>query len=407
MATNMDINKFLADRSRLMRASEIRELLKWITENVISFGGGMPDPSSFPVKEIIEITRDVLTTKAERALQYGTTGGVLELREELVKFMGKVGIKVDGPENIIITVGSQEALDIIGRLFINPGDYVITESPTYLAALQAFRIYGPRIVGVPMDEDGIRVDVLEDTVRKLISDGGKPKFIYVIPTGQNPTGITMSMERRKELLDIASRYDLLIIEDDPYGYIYFGDGEPPARLKAMDSEGRVIYLSTFSKIAAPGLRLGWVTASRETIRWFELAKQSIDLHTSTLSQYIAAELLRRGIIEKNIPKIKEIYRTKRDLMLQALSEYMPEGVTWTKPSAGMFIWLTTPEKIDTTAMLEVAIRKYGVAYVPGKSFYPNEDRHNDMRLNFTYPTPEQIFEGIKRLALAIKEYLSQ
>ncbi|WP_052885794.1 PLP-dependent aminotransferase family protein [Vulcanisaeta distributa] len=403
----MNITQFLADRSKLMRASEIRELLKWVTENVISFGGGMPDPSSFPVKEIIEVTRDVLSIKADKALQYGTTGGVTELREEIVRFMGKEGIRVDGPENVIITVGSQEALDIIGRLFINPGDYVITESPTYLAALQAFRIYGPRIIGIPMDNYGIRVDILEDTIKKVIDDGGKPKFIYVIPTGQNPTGITMSMERRKSLLDIASRYDLLVIEDDPYGYIYFGDEEPPARLKAMDSEGRVIYLSTFSKIAAPGLRLGWVAASSEVIRWFELAKQSIDLHTSTLNQYIAAELLRRGVIERNIPRIKEIYRSKRDLMLQALSEHMPEGVTWTRPSAGMFIWLTTPEKIDTGEMLNVAIKKYGVAYVPGKSFYPNEDRHNDMRLNFTYPTPQQIFEGIKRLALAIKEYLSQ
>ncbi len=184
MATSMNLSQFLADRSKLMRASEIRELLKWVTENVISFGGGMPDPSSFPVKEIIEITRDVLSTKAEKALQYGTTGGVTELREEIVKFMGKEGIKVNGPENIIITVGSQEALDIIGRLFINPGgDYVITESPTYLAALQAFRIYGPRIVGVPMDNYGIKVDILEDTIKKISEDGGKLKFIYVVPTG--------------------------------------------------------------------------------------------------------------------------------------------------------------------------------------------------------------------------------
>jgi len=387
-----------------MKASEIRELLKWITENVISFGGGMPDPSSFPVKEIMEITRDVVSTKADKALQYGATGGVAELKEELIKFMGKVGIKVDGPESVIITVGSQEALDIIGRLFINPGDYVITESPTYLAALQAFRIYGPRIIGIPMDEEGLKVDILEETLKK-ISDDGKVKFVYVIPTGQNPTGITMSRERRKALLEVASKYDVLIIEDDPYGYIYFGDGEPPDRLKAMDSEGRVIYLSTFSKIAAPGLRLGWVAASREVIRWFELAKQSIDLHTSTLNQYIAAELLRRGVIERNIPKIKEIYRTKRDLMLQALGEYMPDSVSWTKPSAGMFIWLTVPENIDTGEMLNVAIRKYGVAYVPGKSFYPNEERRNDMRLNFTYPTPQQIFEGIRRLSLAIREYI--
>jgi len=387
-----------------MKASEIRELLKWITENVISFGGGMPDPSSFPVKEIMEITRDVVSTKADKALQYGATGGVAELKEELIKFMGKVGIKVDGPESVIITVGSQEALDIIGRLFINPGDYVITESPTYLAALQAFRIYGPRIIGIPMDEEGLKVDILEETLKK-ISDDGKVKFVYVIPTGQNPTGITMSRERRKALLEVASKYDVLIIEDDPYGYIYFGDGEPPDRLKAMDSEGRVIYLSTFSKIAAPGLRLGWVAASREVIRWFELAKQSIDLHTSTLNQYIAAELLKRGVIERNIPRIKEIYRTKRDLMLQALGEYMPDSVSWTKPSAGMFIWLTTPENIDTGEMLNVAIRKYGVAYVPGKSFYPNEERRNDMRLNFTYPTPQQIFEGIRRLSLAIREYI--
>jgi len=387
-----------------MKASEIRELLKWITENVISFGGGMPDPSSFPVKEIMEITRDVVSTKADKALQYGATGGVAELKEELIKFMGKVGIKVDGPESVIITVGSQEALDIIGRLFINPGDYVITESPTYLAALQAFRIYGPRIIGIPMDEEGLKVDILEETLKK-ISDDGKVKFVYVIPTGQNPTGITMSRERRKALLEVASKYDVLIIEDDPYGYIYFGDGEPPDRLKAMDGEGRVIYLSTFSKIAAPGLRLGWVAASREVIRWFELAKQSIDLHTSTLNQYIAAELLKRGVIERNIPRIKEIYRTKRDLMLQALGEYMPDSVSWTKPSAGMFIWLTVPENIDTGEMLNVAIRKYGVAYVPGKSFYPNEERRNDMRLNFTYPTPQQIFEGIKRLSLAIREYI--
>ncbi len=220
----MDIDRFLSDRSRLMKASEIRELLKWVNENVISFGGGMPDPSSFPVKEIMEITRDVLSAKAEKALQYGTTGGILELKEELAKFMGKVGIKINGPEDIIITVGSQEALDIIGRLFINPGgDYIITESPTYLAALQAFRIYGPRMVGIPMDsEGGVRVDLLEEAVRKIINDGGKLKFIYVVPTGQNPTGITMSDERRKALLDVASRYDLAIVEDDPYGYIYFG-----------------------------------------------------------------------------------------------------------------------------------------------------------------------------------------
>nr|WP_084019862.1 PLP-dependent aminotransferase family protein [Vulcanisaeta thermophila] len=390
-----------------MRASEIRELLKWVTEDVISFGGGMPDPSSFPINEIIEVTRDVLTTKGDKALQYGATGGVPELKEELMRFMNKGGIGTLGDHDVIITVGSQEALDLLGRVLIDPGDYIITESPTYLAAIQAFRIYEPRIVGVPMDGEGIIIEELERRIREIREGGGRIKFIYVIPTGQNPTGITMSMERRKALLEVASEYDLLVIEDDPYGYIYFGNDSQPSRLKAMDSEGRVIYMSTFSKIAAPGLRLGWVYATKEIIRWLELAKQSVDLHTSTLNQYIAAELLRRGVIERNIPRIKEIYRTKRDLMLQALSEYMQDGVTWTKPSAGMFIWLSLPDHADTSKLLEIAIKKYRVAYVPGRSFYPNGERGNDMRLNFTYPKPQEIFEGVRRLSLAISEYLRE
>ncbi|WP_069806721.1 aminotransferase-like domain-containing protein [Vulcanisaeta thermophila] len=403
----MDINKLLAGRTKLMRASEIRELLKWVTEDVISFGGGMPDPSSFPINEIIEVTRDVLTTKGDKALQYGATGGVPELKEELMRFMNKGGIGTLGDHDVIITVGSQEALDLLGRVLIDPGDYIITESPTYLAAIQAFRIYEPRIVGVPMDGEGIIIEELERRIREIREGGGRIKFIYVIPTGQNPTGITMSMERRKALLEVASEYDLLVIEDDPYGYIYFGNDSQPSRLKAMDSEGRVIYMSTFSKIAAPGLRLGWVYATKEIIRWLELAKQSVDLHTSTLNQYIAAELLRRGVIERNIPRIKEIYRTKRDLMLQALSEYMQDGVTWTKPSAGMFIWLSLPDHADTSKLLEIAIKKYRVAYVPGRSFYPNGERGNDMRLNFTYPKPQEIFEGVRRLSLAISEYLRE
>ncbi len=397
----------LAGRTKLMRASEIRELLKWVTEDVISFGGGMPDPSSFPINEIIEVTRDVLTTKGDKALQYGATGGVPELKEELMRFMNKGGIGTLGDHDVIITVGSQEALDLLGRVLIDPGDYIITESPTYLAAIQAFRIYEPRIVGVPMDGEGIIIEELERRIREIREGGGRIKFIYVIPTGQNPTGITMSMERRKALLEVASEYDLLVIEDDPYGYIYFGNDSQPSRLKAMDSEGRVIYMSTFSKIAAPGLRLGWVYATKEIIRWLELAKQSVDLHTSTLNQYIAAELLRRGVIERNIPRIKEIYRTKRDLMLQALSEYMQDGVTWTKPSAGMFIWLSLPDHADTSKLLEIAIKKYRVAYVPGRSFYPNGERGNDMRLNFTYPKPQEIFEGVRRLSLAISEYLRE
>jgi len=382
-----------------MRASEIRELLKWITEDVISFGGGLPDPSIFPSSEIADIVKDILASKPDKALQYGTTEGLIELRREISRFMEGRGVRCSA-ENILITVGSQEALDLIGRVLIDAGDYIVTESPTYLAALQAFRVYGPRIVGIPIDDGGILVDKLEAQIKSMRDSRDKLKLIYVIPTGHNPTGITMSIERRKQLMELASRHDLLIVEDDPYSYLTF-IGEPPPSLKSMDNEGRVIYVSTFSKLIAPGLRLGWVVANEELIHWLTLAKQAVDLHTPTLTQYIAHEMLRRGLVERNVPRIRELYRGKRELMLEALEASMPHGVTWTKPTAGMFIWLTVPG-VDTEELLEIAIRKYRVAYVPGRSFYPDGDVRNNMRLNFTYPTQSQIREGISRLAEAIR-----
>lgn len=398
------MTKLLAERTAYMRASEIRELLKWATADVISFGGGMPDPSTFPLEDMAKIASYVLETYGGKALQYGQTEGVPELREELAKFAASNGIRAT-PDNVLVTVGSQEALELLGRVFLDESSVVVLENPTYIAALQSWRVYRPRLVGIPMDDDGMRTDVLEEKVRRLRAEGAKIKFIYTVPTAQNPMGVTMPDERRRHLLEVAEANDLLVVEDDPYGYFIF-DNMSVTRLKSMDKSGRVIYLSTASKIFSPGLRLGWVIAEPEIIKWFALGKQALNLNTPTLNQYMLMEGLRRGVIQRNIPNIVQLYKRKRDAMLAALEAYMPRGVTWTKPSGGMFIWVRTPENIDTREMLQTAVTKYKVAYVPGHGFHVNEgEGRNTMRLNFTYSSFQQIDEGVKRLAQAIKERL--
>ena len=397
----MKIGDLLSSRTKFMTASEIRELLRWATADVISFGGGMPDPSTFPVEDIAKIVSYVLEAYPHRALQYGSTEGVVELRQEIAKFGDSyAGIKAR-PENIIVTVGSQEALELLGRVFIDPGDVVITENPTYMAALQAWRVYQPKLVGVPMDEHGMVVETLEETVKRLRAEGARIKFVYTIPTAQNPSGLTMTQDRRKYLLEVAERYDLLVVEDDPYSYFLF---EPiqVSPIKALDKSDRVIYLSTASKIFAPGFRLGWVIASEEVVTWFNLAKQALNLNTSNFVQYIFLEGLRRNVVLKNLPHVRELYKRKRDAMLAALETYMPPGVSWTRPSGGMFIWATVPPHIDTRELLKVAVSQYKVAFIPGHGFFVDQSVRNAMRLNFTYPTFEQINEGIRRLAMAIK-----
>ncbi len=396
--------KLLSKRAARMKANDIREILKWITQDVISFGGGLPDPSTFPRDEIREIARDVIEKYGDKALQYSLTEGIIELREELVRFAARDGIRIEGPGNVLVTVGSQEAIELIGRVFIDEGDTIITENPTYLATLQSWSVYGPRIVGIPMDEEGMRTDILEERLRDIYSEGGKVKLIYTVPTAQNPTGISMSVERRKHLLELASRYDIYIVEDNPYSYYVF-EGSAPPHLKALDDEGRVIYLSTASKIFVPGLRVGWALADSDVVRWLSLAKQAVSLHTSTLSQYLFLEALRRGVIERTVPRVRELYRRKRDAMLGALERHMPSGVKWTKPIGGMFIWVSLPSDIDTRALLKVAVMKYKVAYVPGASFHVDGTGQNTMRLNFTYPSFEEIEIGVSRLSLAIREAL--
>lgn len=399
--------RLLSDRTELLRASEVRELLK-LTEGkkIISLAGGLPDPRVFPKEELAEIAKEVILERGDKSLQYSPTAGVTEFREELKKYMARKGVRIREDEDLMVLTGSQQGLDIIARTMIDPEDEIIVELPTYLAALNAFRVYRPYFTGVPMDEQGMRTDILEEEVKRLRWLGREIKLIYTIPVAHNPAGITMSRDRKKHLLEIASKYDLLIIEDDPYSFFIYDEGVDITPLKTLDEEGRVIYMSTFSKILAPGLRIGWIIANRTLIDAFERSKQTIDLHTATLPQYIAMEAIRRGVVDRTIEKAREVYRRKRDAMISALREHMVEGAWWPRPVGGLFImvWLPSME-IDTKKLLPKAIEK-GVAYVPGASFFANGMGWNTLRLNFSFPTEGQIEEGVRILGDLFKEELT-
>ncbi len=401
----MDYTRFFSSDTQYMKASEIRELLK-LTEgkNVISLAGGLPDPSTFPREELAEIAKYVIEEYGSKALQYAPTKGVTLYRQVLADFLYRNRqLRVDA-EDIVVTTGSQQALDIIARTLINPGDYVVVEEPTYLAALNAFRIRRPNFVGVPVDDDGMKVDVLEEKLRRLRSEGKQVKLLYTVPIAQNPSGVTLSYERKRRLLELAEEYDFLIVEDDVYGLLVYRDDVDTRPLSVMDKSGRVIYIGSFSKILSPGLRLGHIVAPRPLADLFERAKQSMDLHSPSLTQYIAAEAIRRRVIENNLPRIKRLYIEKRDAMLQALDEYFIKSAWWTKPIGGMFVWVKLNADIDTSQLLFRAIEQ-GVAYVPGKSFFHDLSGKDTMRLNFTYPSPELIRKGIEILAKVVKEAL--
>jgi 2-aminoadipate transaminase len=396
-----------AQRTQRMKSSAIRELLK-LTEqpDVISFAGGMPAPEVFPVEEIREACDKVLREQGGLALQYGSTEGYLPLREMIARHTAHIGIEVT-PENILITSGSQQALDLLGKIFVNRGDRVLVESPTYLGALQALNAYGAEYISVRSDDDGMVTDELVGAFR------AGPKFIYVLPNFQNPTGVTLSLERRKKLVQLADHYGVPIIEDDPYGQLRFEGHHLPA-VEVLDCQyrpvnggysGNVIYLSTFSKILAPGLRLAWVIAPTEVIHKLTLAKQGADLHTATFNQIVAYEVGRGGFLDKYVKHINDVYRERRDTMMDALEEHMPEGVRWTHPQGGLFLWATLPEYMNADEMFAEAVAKK-VAFVPGGSFHPNGGGKNTMRLNFSYEKPEKINEGIGRLAMVIKKHLN-
>jgi 2-aminoadipate transaminase len=394
-----------AQRTQRMGSSAIRELLKLTEEpDIISFGGGMPAPDVFPADEMREACDRVLRDYGDLALQYGSTEGFTPLREMIVRHTARFGIQVT-PDNVLITSGSQQALDLLGKILINPGDRILVESPTYLGALQAWSAYGAEYVTVPMDENGMVTEALEEALRS------GPKFIYVLPNFQNPTGVTLSLDRRHKLLELADRYGVPIVEDDPYGQLRY-EGENLPSVVDLDSQfrnsgeacysGNVIYLSTFSKILAPGLRLAWVIAPPQVIRKLTQAKQGADLHTATFNQCVAYEVARGGFLDRHILTIREVYGHRRNVMLGAMDAYFPPGVEWTHPQGGLFLWGTLPETINAADVLKVAIEQR-VAFVPGAPFYATGGGHNTMRLNFSYALPEKIQEGIARMGKVLYE----
>lgn len=404
-----------AQRMQWMGSSMIRELLKLTAKpEIISFAGGLPAPELFPVEEFEAATERVLLHHGSQALQYGTTEGFMPLREFLVDKMAAYGIEA-GPENILITSGAQQAIDIIGKMLINPGDRVLTEQPTYLGALQSWRAYQAEFVTVPIDRDGLRVDLLEEA----LCSG--PKFMYILPNFQNPGGVTLSLARRHELVEIADHYGIPIVEDDPYGELrYEGEHLPP--LVVVDNDlmndtgatydsygsfmrGNLIYLGTFSKTLAPGLRLGWMVAPTSVIERAVMAKQGMDLHSSSFVQMVAYEVVKDGFLKGHVQRIRTVYRERRDVMLDALERHFPPGVAWTRPEGGLFLWVTLPDGVDASALFEKAVAN-NVAYVPGVAFDPLGGVVNTFRLNFSNAQPDVIEEGIRRLGVVLAAELT-
>lgn len=401
LMTNID--RLYSDRAGKMRKSEIRELLKVAQDpEIISFAGGLPSPNSFPVQDLQGVVKSVLEHHGKVALQYGTTQGLTELREAIAERACKDGMDTTA-ENVMITSGSQQALDTIGKIFLNPGDVALVGLPTYLGGINAYRSYEGNLVGVPLDKDGMIIDALEEKIIELQKEDITPKFIYVVPTFQNPAGVIMPEARRKKLVDLANEYDLVIVEDDPYGKLRF-DVDHIKPIKSFDDEGRVIYMSTFSKILSPGFRLAWTIASDELSRKMIICKQALDLCTNTFTQFIVNDFMRSGSLDLHIMKVCEMYKPKRDIMMKAMENYFPDGYVCNKPKGGMFAWATLPEGIDTEIMFLDALKEK-VAYVHGKAFSVDGSGGRSMRLNFSYANSEKIEEGMKRLGAVIDKKL--
>jgi 2-aminoadipate transaminase len=398
-----------AQRLQRMSSSAIRELLK-ISErpDIISFAGGLPSPDVFPVDDFAAACDLILREFGSQALQYGTTEGYLPLREMIARHTARYGIKIT-PENILITSGSQQALDLIGKVFINPGDSILVEDPTYLGAIQAWKAYGAEFVTVPMDEDGMDTERLEASLR------AGPKFIYVLPNFQNPTGVTLSLERRHKLIELADRYGVPVIEDDPYGQLRYEDTHLPS-VWALDNQfrgngelpyfGNVIYLSTFSKILSPGIRLAWVIAPAEVIKKLVMAKQGADLHTATFTQMVTYEVSRGGFLDRHVWMIRRVYGERRNIMLDAMDEHFPQEVHWTRPKGGLFLWGILPPGLKSVDVFKAAIEQK-VAFVSGEPFFACGGGDNTMRINFSNASPEKILIGIERLGNVIKTLMRQ
>ena len=393
------MNLRFSERTTELKASEIRELLK-LTEKpeIISFAGGLPAPELFPIEKLELISKKVLEEHGREALQYGTTEGYTPLREIIAtQRMPKAGVNVTS-NDIMITNGSQQGLEFSAKLFLNKGDIVICESPSYLGAINAFKAYQPRFIEIPMDDEGMRVDILEDTLKKH----PEAKFIYTIPDFQNPSGKTMSISRRKKMAELASLYSIPVVEDGPYSELRF-EGEILPSIKSFDKAGYVIYLGTFSKTFCPGLRLGWVCAVPEILQKYIIVKQGADLQASSISQREAALFMQTYNLDEHIENIKKIYRTRRNLMLDTMDKFFPEGTIYTRPHGGLFTWVEIKEGLNAADILVDALKE-NVAFVPGGSFFPNGGNENHFRLNYSNMSEEKIYDGIKRLGTVLKKF---
>ncbi len=392
----------LAQRMNGLRASEIREILKLTQKpEVISFAGGLPAAELFPVTEMIGVTAEVLESEGHRALQYSTTEGAPALRSSIAARMNRrLGTQITDDE-IMITSGSQQGLDLSGRLFLDEGSVVLCESPTYLGAINAFKAYQPRFVEVPTDDEGMIIHELE----RCLDQWPETRVVYVVPDFQNPSGRCWSDERRKAFLEVLGGYQIPIIEDCPYGELSFEE-DPSPPLKALDRNCQVIFLGTFSKVFCPGLRIGWVIAEPTLLEKYVLSKQGADLHTSTLAQLEIAMFIKRHGLDAGIARIRTTYRERRDVMLATMDEEFPPGVRYTRPGGGLFIWVELPPHINGSDLLQECLAE-NVAFVPGGPFFPNGGHENTMRLNFSAMPPPRIAAGIRRLAQVLRRHMAE
>jgi len=401
-----NIDSFLSNAGRQMQESAIRKMGTVLASgrDVVSFAPGYPDPQTFPWDEFAAIAAELLASRDERVLQYGPTRGYRPLLDVIAATMQSRGI-VTSPDNLLVTTGSQQGLDLVARVLIDPGDVILVELPTYVGAITAFRNVQAKMVGVPQEADGIDLAALDEIYERLRQEGRRIKFLYVVPNFQNPTGLLIGLTKRQRLLEWAERRDVLIVEDDPYRELYFEDSaaEIDVRpIKADDAHGRVVYLSSFSKTLAPGFRVAWIAASGSLASRLEMAKQAEDLLTGSLDQRMIYEACRRGVLERQLPVLRQHYARKRDVMEEALRREIGDAVTWPKPKGGFFLWVTLPREIDASQMIARAI-EHGVVYVTGDAFYVDGSGQNTLRLSFSAPTHERIRAGVARLAATLRD----
>jgi 2-aminoadipate transaminase len=402
--TARDLERYaglFAQRTQGMKSSAMRDMMAITARpDVISLAGGLPDTTTFPAEDVAALMARVAAGASARALQYGPTDGMEELKTCIVEVMAEEGMDV-GTDELLVTTGGQQVIDLVCKTLIDPGDVVVAEGPTYPGAVPTFSAYQADVVKIEMDAEGMRIDLLEETLDRLERDGRRPKFIYTVPSFQNPAGVTMSQPRRKRLVEVAHERELLVLEDNPYGLLRY-EGDPPSPLLSLDGGVYVMYLGTFSKILSPGIRLGWVVAPPPVLEKINLGKQGTDLCTSTLSQLMVQAYFEESRWRDYVESLTEVYRARRDTMLDALADHFPRQAEWTRPAGGLFIWVTLPDFIDTTDLLARALRD-NVAFVPGEAAFLDGRGRNAMRLNFSGSNEDAIREGIRRIGEVVTE----